>query len=269
MGVSSSAYYDWCKRPAQVIEAETLRLFRRIKVLFKESRQSLGSRQMMKHLRKEGFKIGRFKVRRLMKKLGLVVRQRQAYKVTTNSKHNNQVADNVLARQFNPTTPNVAWAGDVTYLRTAQGWMYLAVVMDLHSRRIIGWALSKRMTVQLVERALQMAVNLRQPPKGVIFHSDRGSQYTSKCYQALLTKHGFIASMSGKEACLDNAVAERFFGSLKHEWLLNVRHLTRDSMRSDVEKYIRYYNKIRLHSSLDDMSPIEYENYKKKVSGWT
>ncbi|MCF2911257.1 IS3 family transposase [Pseudoalteromonas sp. DL2-H2.2] len=269
MGVSSSAYYDWCKRPAQVIDAQTLRLFRRIKVLFKESRQSLGSRQMMKQLRKEGFKIGRFKVRRLMKKLGLVVRQRQAYKVTTNSKHSNQVADNVLARQFNPTAPNVAWAGDVTYLRTAQGWMYLAIVMDLHSRRIIGWALSKRMTVQLVERALQMAINLRQPPKGVIFHSDRGSQYTSKCYQALLTKHGFIASMSGKEACLDNAVVERFFGSLKNEWLLNVRHLTRDSIRSDVEKYIRYYNKIRLHSSLDDMSPIEYENYKKKVSGWT
>ena len=197
-----------------------------------------------------------------MKKLGLVVTQRQAYKVTTKRKHSDSVADNLLEQRFNPEQPNQVWAGDVTYLRTHQGWMYLAIVMDLHSRRIVGWAISKRMTVSLVERALQMAITLRKPKKGMLFHSDRGSQYTSKQYQKLLKKHGIIASMSSVGACLDNAVVERFFGSLKHEWLLNVTHLTRESMKQDVEEYIRYYNHERLHTTLGDLTPINYEKVK-------
>lgn len=151
--------------------------------------------------------------------------------------------------------------------------MYLAIVMDLHSRKIIGWAMDKRMTTALVERAMQMAITLRNPEKGLIFHSDRGSQYTSKRYGKLLKKHGIQASMSGVGACWDNAVVERFFGSLKNEWLLKVYHLTRQGMKQDVEQYIRYYNHERLHSANGDLAPVEFEmktseNSQIKVSGF-
>jgi putative transposase len=175
MSVSRSGYYAWRNRPAKVISESELMLYRRTKALFKESRQSLGSRQLMKKLRKEGFNVGRDKVTRLMDKLDLKVKQRIAYKVTTMRKHSHSVADNIVDQQFNPKQANQIWAGDVTYLRTGQGWMYLAVVMDLYSRRIIGWSIHKRMTVDLVERAMQMALNLRQPSNALIFHSDRGS----------------------------------------------------------------------------------------------
>ena len=204
-----------------------------------------------------------------MRMLGLEVVQCRAYKVTTKRKHSDGVADNLLNQQFNPEQVNQVWAGDVSYLRTHQGWMYLAIVMDLHSRRIVGWVISKRMTVSLVERALQMAITLRKPMSGLIFHSDRGSQYTSKQFQKLLNGHGLISSMSSGGACLDNAVVERFFGSLKHEWLLNVVHLTRESMRRDVEDYIRYYNHERLHTTLGGLTPISYEKLQSKVSGDT
>ena len=154
MNVSRSGYYSWLNRPAKIISESELMLYRRTKVLFKESRQSLGSRQLMKKLRKEGFEVGRDKVIRLMDKLGLQVKQRIAYKVTTMRKHSHSVADNIVDQNFNPKYANQIWAGDVTYLRTGQGWMYLAIVMDLYSRRIIGWAIHKRMTVDLVERAM-------------------------------------------------------------------------------------------------------------------
>jgi len=234
--------------------------------LFKRSRGSLGSRQLSKKLRAAGFNIGRYRTRSIMRKLKLVVKQRQAYKVTTKRKHSDSVADNVLNQQFNPAQVNLVWAGDVTYLRTNQGWMYLAIVMDLYSRRIIGWAISPRMTVDLVERVLQMAINIRQPSSGLLFHSDRGSQYTSGRFSRLLSKHGITASMSSVGACLDNAVVERFFGSLKNEWLLNIVHLTRESMKIDVEEYIRYYNHERLHTTLGDLTPINYENLQSQVS---
>ena len=267
MSVSRSAYYAWDKRPAQLITDTELKLYRCCKRLFNESRQSLGSRQMMKNLRKEGFNIGRYKVMRLMRQLGLYVKQRMAYKVTTMRKHSHSVADNILNQEFNPCAPNQIWAGDVTYLRTAEGWMYLSIVMDLYSRRIIGWSVNKRMTVDLVKSSMQMALTLRQPNQEVLFHSDRGSQYTSHSFQRLLKNNDVIASMSGKGACLDNAVVERFFGSLKNEWLFNIYHLKRDGMKKDVESYIRYYNGIRLHTTIGDISPIEFENSKINVCG--
>jgi putative transposase len=266
MNVSRSGYYAWRNRPAKIISEFKLKLYRRTKALFKESRQSLGSRQLMKNLRKEGFDVGRDKVIRLMETLDLKVKQRIAYKVTTMRKHSHSVADNIVDQQFNPEQANEIWAGDVTYLRTGQGWMYLAVVMDLYSRRIIGWSIHKRMTVDLVERAMQMALNIRQPAKGLIFHSDRGSQYTSHRFQKQLKDNNIIASMSGRGACWDNAVVERFFGSLKNEWLLNIYHLTRYDMKEDVEAYIRYYNQIRLHTSNGDCSPIEFEQSTINVS---
>ncbi|QGP56545.1 putative transposase OrfB [Piscirickettsia salmonis] len=230
--------------------------------------------------------------------------------MTTKRKHHHEIADNLLNQQFNPTTPNVAWAGDVTYLRTNEGWMYLAIVMDLYSRKIIGCSINKRMTTPLVMSAMEMAINLRQPGEGVLFHSDRGSQYTSKKYRKLLSKHknkfaqnsiylssqqatryfgklplrvvmrfvffrsklrgirplAIEASMSSVGACLDNAPVERFFGSLKNEWLLNVVHLTRESMAEDVKAYIRYYNHDRLHTANEYLSPVNFENSRKKVS---
>ena len=269
MQVSTSAYYDWLKRPAEVIKAETLALYRRMKELFKASRGSLGSRKMMKELRKEGFRIGRYKVRKIMSKLNLKVRQRAAYKVTTQRKHSDAVATNLLNQNFNPAAPNEVWAGDVTYLKTGEGWMYLAVVMDLYSRRVVGWHIDKRMTSNLVEKALVKAYNLRQPSKGLVFHSDRGSQYTSQRYRRLLHSYGIRASMGDVGACWDNAVVERFFGSLKHDWLFKVHQPTREFMKKDVAAYMRYYNLERLHSANQDISPVEYEKQFRKVSGWT
>lgn len=267
MGVSRSAYYEWLIRPARIIPEEELRLYRRMKALFKASRQSLGSREMSNKLREEGFKIGRYRVRRLMKKLGLRVMQRVAYKVTTKRKHSDAVADNLLNQNFNPVAPNHVWAGDVTYLKTGEGWMYLAIVMDLYSRRIVGWHIDKRMTTDLVKKAMIKAYNLRQPPKGLVFHSDRGSQYTSKQYRKLLKNYKIRASMGDVGACWDNAVVERFFGSLKHDWIFKVAQPTRVHMKADVAAYMKYYNLERQHSANGNVSPINYENSPRKVSG--
>ena len=264
MQVSSSAYYAWRKRPGTLISAETLYLHHRMKALFRQSRDSLGSREMMKKLREEGFRIGRYKVRHLMAKLNLIVKQRVAYKVTTRRNDNDAVADNLLNQNFNPVATNQVWAGDITYLKTGEGWMYLAIVMDLYSRRIVGWAISKRMTTGLICQAMIMAYNLRQPPRGLVFHSDRGSQYTSKRYRRLLKSYGVRSSMGDVGACWDNAVVERFFGSLKHDWIFKIAQPTREHMRNDVAAYMRYYNLVRLHSTNGDQSPINYEKSLKK-----
>jgi putative transposase len=267
MQVSKSAYYDWVKRPAKIISARTLHLHRRTKKLFELSRESLGCREMTKNLRAEGFQVGLYRVRRLMKTLGLKVTQRLAYKITTKRKFSDAVADNLLNQNFNPTGPNQVWAGDVTYLKTGEGWMYLAIVMDLYSRRIVGWHIDKRMTTDLISKALIKAYGLRRPPKGVVFHSDRGSQYTSRKYKNLLKGYGIRASMGDVGACWDNAVVERFFGSLKHDWIFKVHQPTREHMKKDVAAYMRYYNLERLHTANDDMSPINYETSLRKVSG--
>lgn len=269
MRVSRSGYYDWLKRPAKVIAAETLNLYRRVKLLFKQSRQSLGNREMTKKLREEGFAVGRYRVRTVMNRLDLKVTQRVAYKVTTKRKHSDAVADNLLNQNFNPVAPNQVWAGDVTYLKTGEGWMYLAIVMDLYSRRVIGWHIDRRMTTDLVSKALIKAHNLRQPGKGLVFHSDRGSQYTSRQYRKQLQGYGMRASMGDVGACWDNAVVERFFGSLKHDWLFKAHQPTREHMKEDVSAYMRYYNLERLHSANNDMSPVNYEKSLMKVSGWS
>jgi len=213
----------------------------------------------MKKLREEGFPIGRYRVRNLMKKLGLFVTQRIAYKVTTKRKASDAVAGNLLNQNFKPLGVNQVWAGDVTYLKTGEGWMYLAIVMDLYSRRIVGWHVDKRMRTDLVSKALIKAYNLRQPPAGLVFHSDRGSQYTSKDYRTLLSSYRMRASMGDVGACWDNAVVERFFGSLKHDWLFKIAQPTREHMKADVAKYMRYYNVERLHTANDDLSPVKYE----------
>lgn len=269
MNVSRSAYYARCKRPAKVITSAELHLYRRLKALFKESRNSLGSRELSRKLREEGFHIGRYRTRTLMRRLNLKVRQRVAYKVTTKRKHSDAVADDLLNQNFNPVGKNEVWSGDITYLRTDEGWMYLAIVMDLYSRRIVGWHIDKRLTKDLVGKALMKAINLRQLKPGLVFHSDRGSQYTSRFYRKLQAAYGIRASMGSVGACWDNAVVERFFGSLKHDWIFKVAQPTREHMKQDVTDYIRYYNNDRLHTANSGMSPAKYEMSHIKVSGST
>jgi transposase InsO family protein len=268
LGVQRSAYYDWRDRPGTVIPPQELALRRRMKELFRASRDSLGSRTMARKLREEGFAIGRHRTRRLMKALNLVVKPKRKYKATTDSKHQLPVAENVLNRQFNPTGPDQVWGVDITYLWTQQGWIYLAVVIDLYSRRVVGWAMDRHMQKALVIRALLMAVNLRKPPPGLLHHSDRGSQYASLAYQALLKQHGMICSMSRKGNCWDNAPVERFFSSLKREWTGDRLYRTRQEAIADVREYVAvYYNARRLHSTLGYRTPMDYEKDLNKVSG--
>ena len=267
LGVQRSAYYAWRNRPQRVIPAEELVLRRRMKALFEASRRSLGSRMLMNNLRQEGFEIGRTRVRNLMKKQDLVVKEKRKYKVTTDSNHSFSVAENVLNRAFSPAAPNHVWATDITYLWTQQGWLYLAVVIDLHSRRVVGWSMDRRMHKALVIRALLMAINLRKPPPGLIHHSDRGSQYASREYQKLLKRFGMICSMSRKGNCWDNAPVERFFSSLKREWTGNRLYRSRQEAIADVREYVAvYYNAHRLHSTLGYTTPIDYEKNLNFVS---
>lgn len=232
----------------------------RMKELFKNSKNSLGSRTISKKLQEEGFKIGRFKARRLMKSMNLTVKSKKKFKVTTDSKHKLPVAKNLLNRNFKPNAANKAWGSDITYIWTMEGWLYLAVVIDLYSRRVVGWCIDKRMTKSLVKRALIMAINLRKPSSGLIHHSDRGMQYASNEYQKLLKSRKFVISMSRKGNCWDNAPVERFFGSLKREWVGDQIYKYRKDAINDVREYISmYYNAKRLHSTLGYMTPMEFE----------
>ncbi len=268
LAVKRSTYYGWRARPGKVIGQEELALRRRMNELFATSRGSLGSRMMMQNLRQEGFEIGRERTRRLMKRLGLIVRQKRKYKPTTDSQHHLPVAKNVLNREFSPAAPNQVWGSDITNLWTQQGWIYLAVVIDLNSRRVVGWSIDQRMNKALVVRALLMAVNLRKPAAGLIHHSDRGSQYASHDYQALLRQHKMICSMSRKGNCWDNAPIERFFGSLKREWTDDRLYRTRHDAIADVREYVAvYYNSMRLHSTLGHKTPMDYEKTLNQMSG--
>jgi putative transposase len=197
-----------------------------------------------------------------MRKLNLRCTQRQSYKSTTNSNHSCRISPNLLGQLFNPGKPNQVWSTDITYLPTREGWVYLAIVMDLHSRKIVGWSMAERMTKALIMRTLQHAYVLRKPPRGLLHHSDRGSQYTNRTYRKPLENYAMQSSMNVKGNCYDNAVVERFFGSLKYEWLANVIHLTRDGIINDVDQYIRYYNGTRLYATLDYKTSNEYENLK-------
>lgn len=268
LGVQRSAYYDWKSRPGKVILPQELAVRRRMKALFAASRDSLGSRTLAKNLQQEGFAIGRDRTRRLMKRLGLEVKRKRKYKATTDSQHKLPVANNVLNREFSPSAPNQAWGTDITCLWTQQGWVYLAIVIDLYSRRVVGWAIDRRMKKALVIRALMMAVSLRKPPPGLICHSDRGSQYASHDYQRLLRQHRLVCSMSRKGNCWDNAPVERFFSSLKREWTGDRLYRTRQQAIADIREYVAvYYNARRLHSTLGYATPLDYEKRLSKVSG--
>jgi putative transposase len=219
LGVGRSGFYDYLKRQAApALGLDEIALLERLKAIFEKTHHSYGSRRLAKHLQDEGYAVGRFKVRRLMKQAGVSVEgHRRRRPQTTDSRHDYGVAPNLLERNFDVMAPNVAWCGDITYIWTAEGWLYTAVLLDLYARKVVGWSMRDHVDTQLVADALEMALGRRQPDAGLIHHSDRGSQYARHAYRELLANHGIACSMSGKGDCLDNAVAERFLGSLQRE----------------------------------------------------
>lgn len=265
LGVTRSGYYGHQRRQAnRPSDAYRRELIEAVKDIAKASEYSYGSRRMKKALNALSYPVSRNKARKLMKEAGVAVKHRKKYKVTTNSNHKQPVFENVLDRGFNVSKPNQAYAGDITYLWTQEGWLYLAVVIDLFSRKVVGWSMSSRMKSSLVCDALKMAVWQRRPGPGVIVHSDRGSQYASRSYRRLLNANGFVGSMSRKGDCWDNAVVESFFGSLKQERVQWRNYQTRYEAQQDVLQYISmWYNPQRLHSYLGYMSPNQYESAMK------
>jgi putative transposase len=264
--VSRSGFYAYVQRQAAPrIDRDEVALLARVQAIHAETRQSYGSRRMAKQLQADGFAVGRYKARRLMRQAGVAVRRpQQRHPGTTDSRHRHAVAPNLLARQFDVAQPDQVWAGDITYLWTAEGWLYLAVLLDLYSRKVVGWAMSQHVDAALVQEALRMALGRRQPAAGLLHHSDRGSQYACQAYQGLLAHAGVRCSMSRKGDCLDNAVAERFFGSLKQEWTAHSQYATRQEARADVIDYIEmFYNSTRQHSYLGYISPNEYERLRQ------
>lgn len=232
----------------------------RLKATFESTEHCYGSRRLLGVLRSEGISIGRFKVRRLMKQQGLRPIWKRKFVHTTNSNHHLPVAENLLNRQFNPEAINQSWVTDITYIRTLSGWVYLAAVMDLFSRKIVGWAMAPHMRADLVISAMQLAIAQRQPEPGLIAHSDRGSQYAGAAYQTLLARNGMRCSMSRKGNCWDNAVMERFFLNLKMERTWRKRYANQGEAIKDITDYIvRFYNEDRLHSTLGYLPPNQYE----------
>ena len=215
--VSKTAYYDWLDRPPSALEIENEHLTLLITDIFEGQRRGCGTRTIKKALSRKNYHTSRRRIGKLMKKENLVCKTKKKFKATTNSKHDNPIAPNLLDRQFTVEKPNEVWVGDITYIWTAEGWLYLATVIDLFSRRVVGWSMNKRMTVDLVNDALLSAIWSRKPKKGLLWHTDRGSQYASSSHRKLLKDHGLVQSMSRKGNCWDNAVAESFFKTLKTE----------------------------------------------------
>ena len=261
LGVIRQCYYHYRRnrenKPADPEHQEMLRL---VKEVAEASKDTYGSRRMKRALNALGFPISRNKARKLMREADVQVRHRRKYKVTTNSNHKQPVFDNLVQRQFDVPEADRVYVADITYIWTQEGWLYLAVVIDLYSRKVVGWSMGSRMKAQLVCDALRMAIWQRRPKAGLIHHSDRGSQYASKTFRRLLKGNEFKGSMSRKGDCWDNAVAESFFGSLKQERVHWRNYQTRHEAQQDILNYISmFYNSHRLHSTLDYMSPNDYE----------
>jgi putative transposase len=257
--ISRSGYYAWrakAARPAGECEAG-----RQIAAVFQASGKTYGSRRVSAALRAQGLDIGRHRVRTLMKASGLRPKWRRKFVHTTDSGHGLGVAANVLDRCFMPAGPDQAWASDLTYIRTRAGWLYVAAVLELYSRKIVGWAMGAQMTAQLVCDALQMAIASRKPSGALIVHSDQGVQYASEQHLQLLASNGFTASMSRRGNCWDNAVMERFFLNLKMERTWQRDYANHAEAKADVADYIvRFYNPVRLHSTLGYCSPNDHEH---------
>jgi transposase InsO family protein len=261
MQVARSGYYAWRKRPLSPRKVADMVLLQHIHDVFEEGRQTYGSERIQAILAEQGLRCGRERVARLMREADLRPKTGRRFKpVTTDSNHDRPVAPNRLNQDFTAAGPDQKWGTDITYVPTAEGWLYLAVVLDLYSRRIVGWAMSHSLHRQLVIDAVQMALAARNPAPGLLHHSDRGSQYASADYQAILTKAGMVSSMSRKGHCYDNAPVESFFGTLKTELVFHRQYASRAEARADIFEYLEvFYNRIRRHSALGYKSPTSYE----------
>jgi putative transposase len=261
LGVSRSGYYDWLKRLPSKREQENKVIDAKIITLNAEHRGRYGSPRITQELHDEGIACSENRVAKRMSALGIHAKGKRKFKATTDSTHQLPIYENVLNRDFYAASPNEKWISDITYVWTMQGWLYLCVYIDLHSRSVIGWSMSNRINKQLVCDALMMALWRRGFPKGVIVHSDRGSQYASKKYQKMLLAYGLIGSMSRKGNCWDNSVAESFFHTIKCELMYDIIYQTREQAKQSIFEYIEtYYNKKRKHSYLGYLTPDKFEN---------
>jgi transposase InsO family protein len=259
LAVSSSGYYAWRKRPSSQREMANQQLLAAIIAAYEASNGIYGSPRIYADVKSQ-VACSENRVARLMNQHGIAAKQKKRYKQTTKANAAHPVAPNLLDREFTAATPNEKWTADITYIPTREGWLYLAVVLDLFSRRIVGWAMSARMTSDLVLAALSMAIQQRQPQSGLLHHTDRGSQYTGRPYQQMLKEHLFLISMSGTGNCYDNAPTESFFGTLKMERVHHLIYETRAEARTDIFFYIEaFYNRKRRHSTLGYVSPEAYE----------
>jgi putative transposase len=258
--VSRSGYYAWLKRPPSKWKKEEGRLEVEIKAAHKRTRKTCGPERLQKDLVAHGVKVGVCRIRRIRKKLGIRCKQVKKFKATTDSRHRFPVAENLLKQQFTVEVPNAVWVSDLTYIHTEEGWLYCAAHKDLFNGEIVGYALGSRITRELVERSLIRAVTAKRPPKGLIHHSDRGSQYCSPHCQKLLTQFGMTPSMSRKGNCYDNAPMESFWGTIKNELIYHCRYRTREEAIREITEYIEiFYNRQRRQKRLGYLSPAEYE----------
>jgi transposase InsO family protein len=254
--VSTSGYYDWVKRNPSQRAQENERLIVNIKRIHYEYREAYGSLKIWQALRQEGIKCGKHRVARLRSKHGIETKRRRKFKVTTRSRKGQVFAPNVVNRCFKAEKPNLVWVGDVTYISTRKGWLYLAIVMDLYSRMIVGWAMAEQNNKQLVLNALDMAILRQHPQPGLVHHTDQGSPYGSAEYVHKLKNYRMVQSMSNKGDCYDNAVAESFFATIKNELIVGNVFESREHARSEIFKYIEiFYNRKRIHQSLGYKTP--------------
>ncbi len=259
--VSRQGYYAYAQRPPSRRSRDDAALQERVAAVHEESRSTYGSPRVLRELRRDGLRVGKRRVERAMRSLGLAARQRRRFRTTTAANPKHAVEPNVLARDFTATRPDERWVTDITYVWTDEGWCYLAVILDLFSRAVVGWALDATLATTLPLRALDAAVRRRRPEAGLMHHSDRGCQYTSADYRSALAELGVTVSMSRKGNCWDNAVAESFFATIKTELVHQKRWTSRLELRAAVFEYIEaFYNRRRLHSSLGYMTPAEVES---------
>jgi putative transposase len=262
--VSRSGFYVWKNRPESKGSIERRRLLGIIEEIFTENKQRFGSPRVYRAMKKLRETVSENTVASYMRENDWYSKTKRKFKHTTDSNHDLPIADNLLERDFTPDAPDQSYVGDITYVRTREGWLYLATVIDLYSRKIVGWAMSHRIDRHLVIAAMRMAITNRRPAKGLIFHSDRGSQYASGDFRKLLEKHGVKQSMSRRGDCWDNAVAESFFfATINRELIHHEDYETREEARMSIFEYIEvYYNRKRLHSTIGYLSPMEYEELK-------
>jgi putative transposase len=262
--VSRSGYYESLNRPPSVHSIEDDKLRSKIKSAFKTGRKNYGTRRIKNELKKHKTRTSRRRIGRLMKEEDLQVQTKKKFKVTTDSKHDKPIAPNLLEREFTVNIPDTVYVSDITYIPTREGWLYLAVVIDLFSRAVVGWSMGSRITAGLVNVAMLMGIRNRNPAKGLVSHSDRGSQYASDSHRELLVDCGFEASMSRKGDCWDNAVAESFFHTLKTELVHHCDYETRDDAKASIFEYIEvFYNRQRLHSANGYEAPLVFEAMQK------